>query len=58
MAPYFKDSLSKEIPFIYKFIFWAYLKHVLFVIDFFYLQLLKFLTLTKVFSSVWLAVKQ
>lgn len=50
MAPYFKDSLSKEIPFIYKFIFWA--KHVLFVTDFLYLQLLKFLTLTKVFSSV------
>lgn len=38
MAPYFKDLLSKEIPFIYSLGLLKYWRHVLLVMDFFDLQ--------------------
>lgn len=50
MVPYVKDSLTKEIPFIYS--LGLLKKHLLFVMDFFYYFTVKFLALTKVFSSV------
>lgn len=54
MAPYFKDSLSKEIPFIYSLGLLAkgtFCNGLL-------LFTVTFLALTKPFSSVWPAVKQ